>query len=178
MAIFYLAAGLWKCTADHSNPQLSCSSLRMVQILCGWLPGELLSRNLVRLVARSAPTVTVVVETGIPLLLLWPSASARRKGALLAVALHVGIMVAPLPLSIADFGAFSTSRLLLAVAPEASAAALAEVEAWLGSLASDGAGAGDGGGARGEGAETTETRGQGSGPDRETVVDGFENLPA
>jgi hypothetical protein len=131
MAIFYAGAGIWKLTIDHSNPKLSCSSMMLVQTLCGWLPRSLLAPSLVKLVATTAPTVTAVVEIGIPVLLLCPSRFYQRCGALLAVVLHVGIMVAPLPLSIADFGAMGASRLVVAVVPQSTAVVLAEVQAYI-----------------------------------------------
>ena len=68
-------------------------------------------------------------ECGIPVLL---AAGALRNtvytraAVALAIALHLGIMMAPLPHSIADFGALSLSRLFW-VMPEAGAAVLAEV---------------------------------------------------
>lgn len=128
MATFYAAAGIWKATTDHSDPRLSCSSLLFVQTLCGWLPPALLSPTLVALIARSAPHVTLVVEVGIPVLLLAPVRRLHRLGVLLALALHVGITAAPLPLSISDFGAMSASRLVY-IAPEGFARAVDEADA-------------------------------------------------
>eukprot|EP00747_Dinoflagellata_sp_TGD_P178749 gnl/TRDRNA2_/TRDRNA2_28284_c1_seq1.p1 gnl/TRDRNA2_/TRDRNA2_28284_c1~~gnl/TRDRNA2_/TRDRNA2_28284_c1_seq1.p1 ORF type:complete len:473 (-),score=37.84 gnl/TRDRNA2_/TRDRNA2_28284_c1_seq1:91-1344(-) len=61
------------------------------------------------------------------LLLLSPPRTLRRGGVVLALMLHIGIMVAPLPLSISDFGALAGSRFFWVV-PEASALVVAEVE--------------------------------------------------
>ena len=105
LAIFYGAAGLWKATVDHADPKLSCSTLLLVQTLVGWLPPTLLRPWLVAAVAANAPTITLVVETLIAPLLLFGGRGSRSLGVLLVLALHIGIMIAPLPLSIADFGA-------------------------------------------------------------------------
>ena len=115
MSVFYLAAGVWKMTADHTDPQLSCSSLMLVQILCGWLPQWLLPTALLSLVVRAAPWVTLVVELGVGILLMSPRRALQRGGVLLALLLHTGIMVAPLPLSIADFSSMCASRLVWVV---------------------------------------------------------------
>jgi hypothetical protein len=117
MAVFYLASGVWKVTADHTDPQLSCSSLMLVQILCGWLPQRLLPASLLSFVAHAAPWVTLVVELGAGLLLLGPRRGGQRIGVLLALALHAGIMIAPLPLSIADFSWCGTENAFLAPFP-------------------------------------------------------------
>jgi hypothetical protein len=126
-AFFYAATGIWKLTIDHSDPRLSCSSLLLVQTLCGWLPTSMLNPTLVSLVATNAPHVTFVVETGIAPLMLSSSRLLNRLGVLLIIALHVGIMVAPLPLSISDFGAMTSSRLMW-VFPVAATRAVAEIE--------------------------------------------------
>ena len=115
MSVFYLAAGVWKMTADHTDPQLSCSSLMLVQILCGWLPQWLLPTALLSLVVRAAPWVTLAVELGVGILLMSPRRALQRGGVLLALLLHTGIMVAPLPLSIADFSSMCASRLVWVV---------------------------------------------------------------
>ena len=128
MAIYYCAAGVWKMTDDHADPRLSCSSMMLVQIMCGWLPEALLAPSLVALVVHVAPTVTLIVEMGVCALLLSPRRALQQAGVLLALALHVGIMIAPPPLSIADFGALSASRLFWLL-PEAGAQAVGELAA-------------------------------------------------
>ena len=125
MAVFYAAAGAWKLTQDHMDPRLSCSSLLLVQLLCGWMPAQLVTPPLVAFVTAHAPHITLLAECGIPVLLVAKPPVCRRLGCVLAIALHVGIMMAPLPLSIADFGAMSCSRLLWVV-PEAATIAIAE----------------------------------------------------
>ena len=132
MAIFYAAAGLWKATADHADPRLSCSSLMLMQIMCGWLPEPLLQPPLLSLVAHVAPHLTLLIENLIPLLLALSSRRAlHRLGVLVALALHLGITIAPLPLSISDFGVMSASRLAW-VLTDGTPRAVAEVEAALG----------------------------------------------
>lgn len=132
MAIFYAAAAAWKVTVEHDDPRLSCSTLLFVQLLCGWLPTQLLHPRLVSLVAIMAPRVTLAVEMSVAALLLSSARTAQRFGVALALALHTAIMLAPLPLSIADFGAMASSRLVW-VAPFAAARALAEGGTLLGS---------------------------------------------
>lgn len=129
MAIFYSAAGIWKLTTDHCDPRLSCSSLLLAQILCGWLPIAP-PVSLLSVVVHSAPHITLLIEISIPIFLLSSSRQLRRAAILLAILLHTGIMVAPLPLSIADFSAMCSSRLFWII-PHASARAIAEVQAGI-----------------------------------------------
>ena len=38
MIIFYAASGVWKLNYAFLDPQLSCGSVYLMQLLCGWLP--------------------------------------------------------------------------------------------------------------------------------------------
>ena len=150
LAWFYFAAGFLKLTKYHSDWKLSCSSIFLSHIAIAWVPAQWMLPDTVLLaILKAAPFITDVVENGIALLLFlgrsadldgdsrrrtkgvgW-RATALHLGLLGAIALHVGIMIAPPPNSIANFGAMCISRLFLTIPVPV---ALASVEVACGLL--------------------------------------------
>ena len=110
LAIFYGACGFWKLSSDFLDPRFSCGTLFLVQQAYGWCRS--LPDWVYRFVGLCAPAVTVVAEGGAGLALAFDKFT--KHGILLALALHLGIMAAFMPLSIADFSALAASRLFWA----------------------------------------------------------------
>ena len=148
LAWFYFAAGFLKLTKYHSDWRLSCSSIFLPQIAIAWSPSQWLLPDAILLaIMKAAPFITDVVEIGIAMLLFlgrsreldgrdrgriktnrigW-RVTSLHLGLLAAIALHVGIMIAPPPNSIANFGAMCVSRLFLSL-PVPVSSAFSEVE--------------------------------------------------
>ena len=103
LGIFYAACAFWKMTWDFLDPTVSCGTLMLVQLCVGWFG------QAHRLIAVMAPILTILLEAGCSLV-----ATGSKFGILLAVLLHTGIVMAPLPLSISDFSALAASRLFWA----------------------------------------------------------------
>lgn len=83
-----------------------------MQLLANWLPSA--PESFVRLAARWAPHVTIIVECGISLLLAIPG-RAGRIGIVLGILLHGLIAVTPPPHNIAGYGIRIISRYLLLI---------------------------------------------------------------
>ena len=78
LALFYFASGWWKLNSSFLHPDYSCASLFMVQPL-EYLPDSLLFapadtpvgalvRLVARLIARTGPLMTLVIEAAVPAL--------------------------------------------------------------------------------------------------------------
>ena len=144
LAWFYFAAGFLKLTKYHSDWRLSCSSIFLSQIAIAWVPAQWMLPDAVLLtIMKTAPFITDILENGIAVLLFlgrsatldvrekktthvgWRTTSLHL-GLLGAIALHIGIMIAPPPNSIANFGAMCISCLFLCM-PVAVSRAASEV---------------------------------------------------
>ena len=135
LGLFYFAAGFWKYTQGHTDWRFSCSSIFLPQITMAWLPRVLVTDALLKMVIVMAPHITTTLETGLAFAILFGKNDQRRQptralllrvGIFLSIALHIGIMVAPFPNSVGDFGAMCLSRLFLTM-PEEFVEAMDEI---------------------------------------------------
>ena len=111
LAIFYLAAGVWKVNTSFLDARTSCAPIFVLTLLqtLGYTPPPLRASQL----ALLAPGVTILGELTIGILLLLPSRAAVRIGVLSALLLHLGIALAPPPNNATPFSLTCVVRLLI-----------------------------------------------------------------
>ena len=111
LAIFYLAAGVWKVNTSFLDARTSCAPIFVLTLLqtLGYTPPPLRASQL----ALLAPGVTIVGELTIGILLLLPSRAAVRIGVLSALVLHLGIALTPPPNNATPFSLTCVVRLLI-----------------------------------------------------------------
>jgi uncharacterized membrane protein YphA (DoxX/SURF4 family) len=108
LAIFYLAAGVWKVNTSFLDARTSCAPIFVLTLLqtLGYTPPPLRASQL----ALLAPGVTILGELTIGILLLLPSRAAVRIGVLSALLLHLGIALTPPPNNATPFSPSSSHR--------------------------------------------------------------------
>jgi hypothetical protein len=111
LAIFYLAAGVWKVNTSFLDARTSCAPIFVLTLLqtLGYTPPPLRASQL----ALLAPGVTILGELTIGILLLLPSRAAVRIGVLSALLLHLGIALTPPPNNATPFSLTCVVRLLI-----------------------------------------------------------------
>ncbi|KAK3237090.1 hypothetical protein CYMTET_52816 [Cymbomonas tetramitiformis] len=130
LIIFYAAAGFWKINHSFLNPHTSCAPIFHVQLLVAYLPESFYPPEVVHLVVHAAPILTLLVEIGIPILLLFPTKTSKKLGVALALLLHLLIALTPPPNCAGNFSVACAARLFVFI-PEAVASSLAEMIACL-----------------------------------------------
>ena len=122
--LFYTAAALYKFNSGFMHPRYSCAPVYLIQILEANIPATVLAtptaHYLLEMLTLAAPTIILLVEAVIPVL-LWIDV---RIGASFAALFHWAIAITPPPNDIASFGTQTLPRLLL-LTPEPTAAAAA-----------------------------------------------------
>ena len=64
LAVFYLAAGVWKINSSFLDPYYSCGPVFFMQLLDVYVPQSLLADpRLLVLVATAAPAMTILART-------------------------------------------------------------------------------------------------------------------
>ena len=113
LSLFYLASGFWKINSSFFEPATSCAPIFVLTLLSslGFVPPP----ELAALIAKSAPTVTILGEFSIGVLLLGGSSKPRlaRCGVALALFLHLGIALTPPPNNATPFSLTCAVRLLV-----------------------------------------------------------------
>lgn len=132
VAWFYFFAGFWKLNTSFLDHRYSCASVFVAQILDCYVPSDLLTPRVVELAIRAAPVLTLALELGVGACMLLGEYSSslrgvcRPSGVVLALLLHLGIDVTPVPHNIANFSHKIGLRYLW-LAPRGTSAAAAEV---------------------------------------------------
>ena len=132
VAWFYGFAGFWKLNTSFLDHRYSCASVFFAQILDCYVPPHLLTPRFVELAIRMAPALTVAIELAVGACMLLGEYSSslrgtcRPLGIVLALLLHLGIDITPVPHNIANFSHKIGLRYLW-FAPYGTSAAAAEV---------------------------------------------------
>lgn len=131
MALFYAGSAFWKLNVQFFDPAGSCATIYFVTLLGLFAPESFLTgteagQTLLWLAANAAPTMTILVEMGIAVLLLAPPKSTlRRGGVFLSMLLHLLISIAPEPFNVSEYSIVCLVRMTMLL-PDATCQALAD----------------------------------------------------
>ena len=122
--LLYTAAALYKYNEGFLHHRFSCAPVYLIQIVEAYFPASMLATptatHLLKLLTLAAPTLILLVEAAVPVL-LWMD---LRLGAAFTALFHWVIAITPPPNDIANFGTNTLPRILL-LTPEPTAAATA-----------------------------------------------------
>ena len=104
----YFAAGIWKWNEGFMSPKTSCAPIYLIALLERHVPASLIHPRFLDAVTAAAPTLILLVELAIPVL-LWIEV---RSGIVFASLFHWTIAITPPPNDIASFGVQTIPRLL------------------------------------------------------------------
>jgi hypothetical protein len=149
LALFYLAAGIWKINSSFLHVHYSCAPVFLLQLADAYLPQHWLQQCpwLVLGIGHAAPTLTIGVEVAVGALLMCGvtrGGACNSTGALgvaLGGLLHLTIAMTPPPNNIGTFSFGCCARLFLLV-PNGTCHMMAEVSQLLAYCPGSGGGGG------------------------------------
>lgn len=126
VVILYFSAANWKLTTSFLNPNTSCATVLVSELVAAYAPEAIMpvGGQLARFIVMTGPAVTVLAEFAIPVLLLL-GGRARALGLAFGLFFHMVILMLPINAA----GGFSTAcaAAYVAFCSESAAQVLAEM---------------------------------------------------